>query len=200
MEQEFIDYKYWTLRDIFVYKGYITEDQYSPAVMAAQYDDFAELLMANGCPEAKDDLIERLMRYYIIPKTFNTKVLVTVEDEPENDLRYYVWLGKLASWLTSSLARYTVLFKGYDKYSIDELLGPISTKTTTNNKQADLAQTDYDATWDGKDQLSSVNASEVNTESDSGTVLSRLEEVRRKYKDIYSVWLKEYEERFDYGC
>lgn len=168
--------------------------------MAANYDDFATLLAANGCTVATDTFVEQFMRYYVIPKTFNNNCFVTVEEEPENDLRYYVFLGNLANWLNSSSERYTMIIKGWQQYSVDDMLAPISTKTTTNNKQADIAQTDYDATWDGKDQLSSITASEVNTESDSGTVLSRLEELRRKYKDLYMAWLKEYEERFDYGC
>lgn len=76
----------------------------------------------------------------------------------------------------------------------DKLLAQLSSETESENQFNDLPDQSGDYTT--INYATNLTKTKVKTSSDAGTVLERLEEVRRRYNDYYEKWAREFDKLF----
>lgn len=74
------------------------------------------------------------------------------------------------------------------------LMAAIKTTTETESRFNDLP--DQSGDYSGINYSTNLTAAKVTTATDAGTVLDRLEEVRRRYNDYYEKWAREFDKLF----
>ena len=76
----------------------------------------------------------------------------------------------------------------------DKLLAQLSSVTESENQFNDLP--DQSGDYSTINYATNLTKTKVKTSSDAGTVLERLEEVRRRYNDYYEKWAREFDKLF----
>lgn len=135
-----------------------------------------------------------LFQHYIIPSYYDSVIEIQAVDEGSDpDTQHAELLGKIYTWCISTLRTYGVVAKLFDENS-DKLLEQIKTSTTSTNRSSDTPE--LSGAWDGDDQVSAIAASSVETSSDPDTLMGRLEDIRKRYKDIMMLWSKDFYRKF----
>lgn len=80
------------------------------------------------------------------------------------------------------------------KTNEDKLMAQISTSTESDNRFNNTP--DQGGDYSGLDYATTITKNKTTTSTDAGTVLERLEEVRRRYTDYYEKWAKEFNKLF----
>lgn len=75
-----------------------------------------------------------------------------------------------------------------------KLLAQISSSTESDNRFNNTP--DQSGDYSGLDYATTINKNKITTSSDAGTILERLEEVRRRYTDYYEKWAREFNKLF----
>ena len=75
-----------------------------------------------------------------------------------------------------------------------KLLAQISSTTESDNRFNNTP--DQSGDYSGLDYATTINKNKITTSSDAGTILERLEEVRRRYTDYYEKWAREFGKLF----
>ena len=75
-----------------------------------------------------------------------------------------------------------------------KLLAQISSTTESDNRFNNTP--DQSGDYSGLDYATTINKNKITTSSDAGTILERLEEVRRRYTDYYEKWSREFGKLF----
>lgn len=76
----------------------------------------------------------------------------------------------------------------------DKLLAQLSSVTESENQFNDLP--DQSGDYSTINYATNLTKTKIKTSSDAGTVLERLEEVRRRYNDYYEKWAREFDKLF----
>lgn len=101
------------------------------------------------------------------------------------------FLLKIKNWLEDSEVRYSKLISLYNAQQ-NNLLNKIETAGWTRFN--DTPQADPDTGFEGDDYTTTFT--EHKNFSDATTVIARLEEVRKLWKNIYEEWQKEFNRKF----
>ena len=75
-----------------------------------------------------------------------------------------------------------------------KLLAQVSSLTESDNRFNNTP--DQSGDYSGLDYATTINKNKITTSSDAGTILERLEEVRRRYTDYYEKWAREFDKLF----
>lgn len=75
-----------------------------------------------------------------------------------------------------------------------KLLAQVSSTTESDNRFNNTP--DQSGDYSGLDYATTINKNKITTSSDAGTILERLEEVRRRYTDYYEKWAREFNKLF----
>lgn len=75
-----------------------------------------------------------------------------------------------------------------------KLLAKVSSLTESDNRFNNTP--DQSGDYSGLDYATTINKNKITTSSDAGTILERLEEVRRRYTDYYEKWAREFGKLF----
>ena len=75
-----------------------------------------------------------------------------------------------------------------------KLLAQVSSLTESDNRFNNTP--DQSGDYSGLDYATTINKNKITTSSDAGTILERLEEVRRRYTDYYEKWSREFNKLF----
>lgn len=75
-----------------------------------------------------------------------------------------------------------------------KLLAQVSSTTESDNRFNNTP--DQSGDYSGLDYATTINKNKITTSSDAGTILERLEEVRRRYTDYYEKWSREFNKLF----
>ena len=75
-----------------------------------------------------------------------------------------------------------------------KLLAQVSSLTESDNRFNNTP--DQSGDYSGLDYATTINKNKITTSSDAGTILERLEEVRRRYTDYYEKWAREFGKLF----
>lgn len=76
----------------------------------------------------------------------------------------------------------------------DKLLAQLSSETSSENRFNDLP--DQSGDYSNINYATNLTKTKITTLTDAGTVLERLEEVRRRYNDYYEKWAREFDKLF----
>lgn len=75
-----------------------------------------------------------------------------------------------------------------------KLMAQVSTTSESTNHFNDTPEQSGD--YSGLDYATTISKNSLTTKSDAGTILERLEEVRRRYTDYYEKWAREFNKLF----
>lgn len=145
-----------------------------------------------GVDFVDDIYTQTLLRDYIWP-AYGNEIIGDIEldydEEPEDaDIKSDFnrkHVGAIYKWLKGSYDRYSQIIGLYEKNKAN-LLKAISTTTTTR-----FNDTPQDGGSFANDEHTS-NISEMETNMDGNTLMSRLQEVNRKLESYYESWAEEF--------
>ena len=132
-----------------------------------------------------------------VSRRFADNYLVKVEEEETEDAAFLGGFDRLTSMLANTFTRYKAMLNAY-RAKEGKLLDPVKSETTgtveSTGKFKDTAQTDIEPESD------SYNTNVTNTSTESGmtvnddrqTVAERLDEIRRKIRDVLTDWTDEF--------
>lgn len=143
---------------------------------------------------ANNTQIVELFKYYIIPKAYKSVVDIEVYDEDEElDNQHDELIGKLVGWMNYTIEEYGTIAQLY-KDNSTKLMEQLKSSVITTSRASDTPE--VSGSWDGDDQLSSINSTSTETANDTGTVLDRLNAARKQYKDIMELWYNNFYNAF----
>ena len=114
-------------------------------------------------------------------------------EENDNSNAMSQALEKLINIIDLTIPRYVPLFKQNEIYSFDPV-APISSKTTGKTRFNDTPQNNGSFNDDEHSSNESMSTSE--TEVDSGSIMSRLDELFKNFKSIMLDWSNEFNSLF----
>lgn len=102
------------------------------------------------------------------------------------------WVDFYKIW-KSTYGYYETLIKLMSQNQ-DKLLAQLSSETESENQFNDLP--DQSGDYANINYATNLTKTKITTLTDAGTVLDRLEEVRRRYNDYYEKWAREFDKLF----
>ena len=102
-------------------------------------------------------------------------------------------LSKLINVIDLTIPRYVPLLQQNEKYSYDPV-APIGSKTTGRTRFNDTPQDEGE--YNDEEHSTNVSKSTSETEVDSGSIMSRLEELFKNFKPIMLDWSNEFNSLF----
>ena len=185
---------YTTLQDLF---GDLTLHSDTLPEMIASVPQFLQILDSiNDNKLSTDAQLLELFGSYIIPSYYKSIVdIETFENDgtPENTSRHEEVLGRINAWCVTSRKYYGKLAKLYTENE-SKLLDQIKSTSTSKNRDSDVPQLSGD--WDGNDQVSTIASTSTESSTDSGSMMSRLSEIRSGYRDIMQLWMRDFYKTF----
>lgn len=145
---------------------------------------------------ATDAQLLELFGNYILPSYY--KSIIDIEtfengDTTEHEPKHEEVLGRINAWCVTSRKYYGKLAKLYTDNE-SKLLDQIKSTSTSTNRDSDVPQLEGD--WDGYDQVSTVAKASTESSTDSGSMMSRLSEIRSGYRDIMQLWARDFYKNF----
>lgn len=123
--------------------------------------------------------------YKVISEDYETPVLT------QND--FIKAIKPLMNVIDLTIPRYAPLLQQNEIYSFDPV-APIGSKTTGKTRFNDTPQNEGD--YNNDDHATNVSQSTTETEVDSGSIMSRLEELFKNFKPIMLNWSNEFNQLF----
>lgn len=184
---------YYTLADIAAAAGIYTEIKPTSALTdntGIEYfcADILDLVIGTESTEGK-----KLWQEYIWPNLLNTSIFYNDGKELDDETLLEAVENKIAQvyfWFKASYGNYSKLIALYTSEE-SNLMDTI--KSTSLSKYNDTPQDggDYSET---DNHVS--NATKVESETQGDTVINRLDEIRKKIRNFYNDWYKEFEKLF----
>lgn len=182
---------YTTLQELF---GDLNLSNTTIVELREAVPDFLNALDFGNKGFSTNEQVLELFKDYIIPSYYKSIVdFQFIEEEAEPDKEHEDLLAGIYSWLNSTLKSYGVTASLYAENE-DKLLDKIMSTTTTTSRTSDTPQMEGD--WDGDDQLSGIAASTTESSTDSSSMILKLDEIRRRYRDIMELWKGNFYKRF----
>ena len=144
---------------------------------------------------ATDPQLLELFGSYILPSYYKSIVdIETFEDDTtEHQPKHEEVLGRINAWCVTTRKYYGKLAKLYAENE-SKLLDQIKSTSTSTNRDSDVPQ--LDGVWDGDDQVSTIASTSTTSSTDSGSMMSRLSEIRSGYRDIMQLWMRDFYKNF----
>ena len=184
---------YTTLQELF---GDLTLHSDTLPEMIASVPQFLQILDSiHDNKLATDAQLLELFGSYIVPSYYKSIVdIETFENgTTEHQSRHEEVLGRINAWCVTTRKYYGKLAKLYAENE-SKLLDQIKSTSTSTNRDSDVPQLDGD--WDGYDQVSTVAKASTESATDSGSMMSRLSEIRSGYRDIMQLWMRDFYKNF----
>ena len=185
---------YTTIQDLF---GDLTLHSDTLPEMIASVPQFLEILDSiHDNKLATDTQLLELFGSYIVPSYY--KSIVDIEtfengDTTEHQPKHEDVLGRINAWCVTTRKYYGKLAKLYTENE-SKLLDQIKSTSTSKNRDSDVPQLSGD--WDGDDQVSTIASASTESLTDSGSMMSRLSEIRSGYRDIMQLWARDFYKNF----
>lgn len=168
---------------------------------------FTALIEAGGLEVAiytlgelfTDDLLNQIINalmgivYNRHSKDFISWIEPTGDDGEDMNLAMYEALEKLINVIDLTIPRYAVLLKQNEIYSFDPV-APIGSVSTGRTRFNDTPQDEGE--YNDEEHASNVSKSISETQVDSGSIMSRLEELFKNFKPIILDWSNEFNSLF----
>ena len=134
--------------------------------------------------------VEQVAKFlqYVAESTWNNYYCY-YDNEEEKNIEMSKMLLRITSYINKTENKYGLVIKLY-KENEAKLMDKLA--TISNTKINDTPQDGGDFTTDNYVS----NASETKTESDTNTIINRLNEIRSKYRDLYNDWLNDFIKKF----
>lgn len=182
---------YTTIQQLF---GDLSLPSSTLTQMIPAVPDFLDALDINTQGFSTNQQLLDLFEQYIIPSYYKSTIdIETYESDEEVSPEHEELLGRINTWCITTLKYYGVLAKFYTDNE-SKLLEQIKSTSTSTSKASDTPE--VSGKWDGDDQLSSIASSEVVNSTDNGSMMSRLSEIRRGYRDIMQLWMRDFYKNF----
>lgn len=192
----FIKRNYYTLEDLIMLcegmlpKEYLLGTYYDYGFKQVLYGVF-NVVEADLDTVLKSDEATLLWDQYVVP--FNLKEYITFKDDEEldesDDVEFQNWMRLYCVRLRSTFDRYKKMLDLYDAEKSKLLDGVKASNTVrfndTPQNGGDFSVDSYTSTY-----------TKTETETDLTTVMARLDEIERLYKDVYKNWASEFRDLF----
>lgn len=179
---------FYTLKEVLEHKSYTIDwnDLLISKVNQGDAKDVITALTGVASPGAPftDGKVDTLVMQYILPR-FLDEYVVCVKDDEALDDKIKKFARHFCNIIKSTFSEYSQLISFYDNNRAN-LLDKLSNTTTTRFNDTPENGGEFEA-----DSYTS-NFTKITTESDPGSLISRLDEVRRKLVDIYDKWCNEF--------
>lgn len=185
---------YTTIQDLF---GDLTLHSDTLPEMIASVPQFLEILDSiHDNKLATDQQLLELFGSYIVPSYY--KSIVDIEtfengDTTEHQPKHEEVLGRINAWCVTTRKSFGKIAKLYTENE-SKLLDQIKSTSTSKNRDSDVPQLSGD--WDGDDQVSTIASASTESLTDSGSMMSRLSEIRSGYRDIMLLWARDFYKNF----
>lgn len=185
---------YTTIQDLF---GDLTLHSDTLPEMIASVPQFLEILDSiHDNKLATDQQLLELFGSYIVPSYY--KSIVDIEtfengDTTEHQPKHEEVLGRINAWCVTTRKSFGKIAKLYTENE-SKLLDQIKSTSTSKNRDSDVPQLSGD--WDGDDQVSTIASASTESLTDSGSMMSRLSEIRSGYRDIMQLWARDFYKNF----
>ena len=185
---------YTTIQDLF---GDLTLHSDTLPEMIASVPQFLEILDSiNDNKLSTDAQLLELFGSYIVPSYY--KSIVDIEtfengDTTEHQPKHEEVLGRINAWCVTTRKSFGKIAKLYTENE-SKLLDQIKSTSTSKNRDSDVPQLSGD--WDGDDQVSTIASASTESLTDSGSMMSRLSEIRSGYRDIMLLWARDFYKNF----
>ena len=159
--------------------------------------DFLDLMDLNEEGFKTNTQLIELFQNYIIPNYLNSVIDIQTyesdDDITDTEKRHQEVRGRISSWCHKTLKSYGVIAQYYTDNST-KLLDELSTVTTMTNRTSDTPE--VSGSWDGDEQLSGIASATTETKTSPATVMSRLSEIRNRYRDVMQLWEDDFYKTF----
>ena len=164
--------------------------------MIASVPQFLEILDSiHDNKLSTDAQLLELFVSYIVPSYYKSIIdIETFEDgTTEHQHKHEEVLGRINAWCVTTRKYYGKLAKLYTENE-SKLLDQIKSTSETTNRDSDVPQ--LEGAWDGNDQVSTIASASTESATDSGSMMSRLSEIRSGYRDIMQLWMRDFYKNF----
>ena len=177
---------YYNLADGVKWLTKIEASPWTAKTMNLGFFDYIERIANVPITEQDTTETSKLFQVYIFPKYY--KEFIYRHESEEFDPAVAVDVnGAIYTWLMATKDNYSYLIKTYENER-ENLLNQL--KTTTRSTASDTPQEIGE--WEDDEYISSRSG--TTTSTDAGTLISRLDEIRRKITNIYEEWANEFRE------
>ena len=142
--------------------------------------DIVDALMTIVYQRHADDFI-----YY--------KELALNEDYELQDSEFYKYVQTLINVIDLTIPRYIPLLQAQEFYSVDPV-APLKSVSKGRTRYNDTPESM--GIWDDEEHASNLSNSESETEVDSGSIVSRLDEAYKNWRSIILEWANEFNQCF----
>ena len=145
---------------------------------------------------ATDPQLLELFGSYILPSYYKSIIDIETfdnDDTTEHQPKHEEVLGRINSWCVTTRKYYGKLAKLYTENE-SKLLDQIKSTSESTNRDSDVPQ--LAGAWDGDDQVSTIASTSTTSSTDSGSMMSRLSEIRSGYRDIMQLWMRDFYKNF----
>ena len=185
---------YTTIQQLF---GDLTLHSDTLPEMISSVPQFLVILDSiNDNKLATDAQLLELFGSYILPSYYKSIIDIETFDNDgttEYQHNHEEVLGRINAWCVTTRKYYGKLAKLYTENE-SKLLDQIKSTSTSTNRDSDVPQLEGD--WDGYDQVSTVAKASTESSTDSGSMMSRLSEIRSGYRDIMQLWTRDFYKNF----
>ena len=115
------------------------------------------------------------------------------EDYELQDAEFYKYVQTLINVIDLTIPRYIPLLQAQEFYSVDPV-APLKSVSKGRTRYNDTPQSM--GIWDDEEHASNLSNSESETEVDSGSIVSRLDEAYKNWRSIILEWANEFNQCF----
>ena len=181
-----IEYLY-TLEEIF----YDTSDNVDSIPSLKLYENIVHAFGATEYWTAKTGIGYKLWEYIYLTNRDHICVITDKEVFDKEETRDF-WANFFKIWWNTHIY-YEKMISLLESRE-NQLLDKVVTSSESESRFNDTPDTS--GTHDTSDYTSNLTKGKNTISTDAGTVLERLEEVRRKYNDYYKLWAMEFDKLF----
>lgn len=166
-----------------------------PELIASVPEFLIILNSINDNKLAADPQLLELFGSYILPSYYKSIIDIETVDNgtTEYQSKHEELLGRINAWCVTTRKYYGKLAKLYTENE-SKLLDQIKSTSTSTNRDSDVPQ--LNGVWDGDDQVSTIASASTESLTDSGSMMSRLSEIRSGYRDIMQLWMRDFYKNF----
>ena len=182
---------YTTLQELF---GDLNLPNTTITQLRVAVPDFLDALDLGQKNFSTNDQVLELFKDYIVPSFYKSIVdFQFIKEGEEPDREHEDLLADIYQWLNTTIKSYGVTAKLYTD-NTNKLLDKVMSTTTTTSRSSDTPE--LEGVWDGNDQLSAIAASTTESSADTSTMILKLDEIRKKYRDIMELWKGDFYSKF----
>ena len=177
---------YYNMADGVKWLTQIEANPWTAKTMNLGFFDYIKRIANVSFTQQDTTETSKLFQVYIFPKYY--KEFIYRDEAEEFDPAVAVDVnGAIYTWLMATKDNYSYLIETYENER-ENLLNQL--KTTTRTTMSDTPQ--EIGLWEDDEYISTRSG--VTTSTDAGTLISRLDEIRRKITNIYEEWANEFRE------